>query len=120
MKRDIGAIVRGLRHIAPVQEVIVVDDAPAEIGLAQNGDVVRGVAVGQRVHEAVAQARLADADRAFLVLADTQADDAHVERPVGVRVVLFLSHRRRGDRRETPVISGGDDQGWMPVKCCAQ
>ena len=94
-----AAIIRSLRHVAPVQEVVVVDDAPPEVALAQHRNVVRRVAVRERVHKAVAQARLADADRALLVFADAQPDDAHVERTGMVRL-LFLSHR--GERRETP------------------
>lgn len=46
----------GLGGLPPVQEVVIVDDAAGKVRLAQDGDVLRMVAVRHRVDEAVTQA----------------------------------------------------------------
>ena len=82
VEREIDPFVRRLRDLAPVEEVVVVDDAPAEVILTEDGDVVGAVLIGERAHEAVTEARLADAFGALLLLRPRQANHAHIDNPI--------------------------------------
>ena len=54
-----------------------------KINLAEDGDVIDAVIVCERLDESVAEARLAHADRALLLLAAGQADHRDRQHPGG-------------------------------------
>lgn len=74
---EVESIIR-LRRVAPVQEVVIVDNTPSEVALTEDGYVVRVVLVSHRTHEAVDEAGLADAACALLLLRTGKPDDRDI------------------------------------------
>ena len=97
VERKIHPFIRRLRDLAPVEEVVVVDDASAEVILTEDGDVVGAVLIGEWAHEAVTKTRLADALGALLFLRPRQANHAHINNPV-LRLLghYIISHTGTG------------------------
>ena len=110
VEREIHPFIRRLRDLAPVEEVVVVDDAPAEVILTEDGDVVGAVLIGEWAHEAVAEARLADALGALLFLRPRQANHAHINNPV----LRLLSHYIISHTGTSPVDRQTDRQTGGP------
>ena len=67
----------GFHNVTPVEEVVVVDHAATEVGLAEDRDVIDAIVVGQRLDETIAQAGFTRAYRAFIFFAARKAHNGY-------------------------------------------
>ncbi|TNN54855.1 hypothetical protein EYF80_034974 [Liparis tanakae] len=95
-----GPLLQRTASLSPKQEVVIVHHAASKIAGAENGGVVEVEVVRARPDEAVAQARLAHAALAFLLLRAGQPNDDQVVD--GCSHILLFGHHHRWHRLILP------------------